>query len=92
MSTIWKETVIVEDEVIVEMPRGSKILYVGKQTKALGRIDIWFRVPMPSADKVRRRLFVRGTGHGNIPPANLHLGTVFDGPLVWHIFDGGEIK
>lgn len=85
-ATIWKYDLRVEDEILVEMPAGAELLHVGNQTGEIDRFTVWARV-IPGAH-VARRLLVRGTGHP--APAVPYVGTAFSGPLVWHVFDGGE--
>lgn len=86
---VWKFDLHIEDEQVVAMPEGSELLHVGNQTGAIERFTIWARVD-PSNPVVNRRILGRGTGHpiGDEP----HIGTTDNGPLVWHIFDGGEVE
>ncbi len=89
-ATVWKYDLRVEDELLVEMPRGAELLHVGNQSGEIDRFTVWARVtPPPGNANAARRLLVRGTGHpvGDEP----YVGTTFGGPLVWHIFDGGEV-
>lgn len=69
----------------VEMPRGARILTVMMQA---GGPTVWALVD-PSAEKVYRTVHIVGTGH-EVPPHTVYVGSVIDGPFVWHIFDGGE--
>jgi hypothetical protein len=66
------------------MPKGAEILTVGFQNYR--EITIWALVD-PDAEMIERFFMVRGTGH----PVELRtdqkfLGTVFDGPFVWHVW------
>ena len=85
--TIWKFHVRVDDRVIVSMPRGARILHAGLQR---GEIHVWAIVDQ-DAPLVNRALLVRGTGHP-MRGADMfpHVGTVFMGSLVFHVFDAGE--
>lgn len=86
--TIWKYDLSVGDTVRCEMPRGAKLLHIGNQTGAIGGFTVWALVD-PSAPLVKRDLIVVGTGHPVF--GGEYVGTTVNGPLVWHIFDGGEI-
>ncbi len=91
---IWKytimiqdETIMIQDETILHMPGGAKILTVQMQN---GVPYVWVLVN-PDAMMARRTIRVFGTGHP-IPSGydDHHIGSVQDGALVWHVFDGGE--
>jgi hypothetical protein len=86
--TIWKYTLLVEDEQTLEMPEGARLLTVQIQH---GRQQLWALVD--DAEKlVSRAIATRGTGH---PADGLdecdYLGTyqLSDGALVFHVFDRG---
>lgn len=87
MKTIFKYPIEVTDRQIVRMPRGAQILSVQYQGKQL---CIWAQVDdqEPLVDRV---VLVCGTGHP-MPEAPVgvflhHIGTVQDGPYVWHVFE-----
>ena len=86
---IWKFNIPVYD-FLVKMPIGARILSSGVQGD---EIMVWALVdPDPSVEEVIRRLPVYGTGH-EIAKSDQGLpfiSTVFMGPLVFHVFDGGE--
>lgn len=69
------------------LPKGTEILRVGMQHSV---VTLWALIdPDEGVWEVRR--FVRyGTGH-EVHGVNLYIGTVFDGPFVWHIFEYPEI-
>jgi hypothetical protein len=46
-------------------------------------LDDWPATPALTAE---RRVIVVGTGHQIPPAATQHLGSVLDGPFVWHLF------
>ena len=66
----------------IAMPVGHEILSVGIQDG----IMLWARVET-TAEPQRVGFIVVGTGHP-APGFNegLFVGTVFDGPFVWHVF------
>ena len=72
----------------VLMHRGARVLSCGMQG---GTCQVW-AVVNPQATQVVHDFFVCGTGHPSdeISFATTFVGTVFDGPLVWHVFDYGE--
>lgn len=82
--SIWKFPFMVSDTVVIEMPVASTVIHVGVQH---GRLCLWALVW--TKNKVESRTFlVRGTGHPcDELNASDHIGTVQDGPFVWHVFD-----
>ena len=66
----------------VDMPQGAKVRHTGMQN---GRITIWADVNADQAPETRR-FIVRGTGH-DIREGAEFVGTVMDGPFVWHLFE-----
>jgi len=82
---IWKFE-IPQDGSLVEMPQGARLLRVDEQYR---KVMIWALVE-PDAEKVNRHLLVYGTGH-EVETDLPFVGTAFVGPLVWHVFDGGEV-
>jgi hypothetical protein len=84
MKTIWKYTVSgAVTEVL--MPADAQILSIQMQE---ARICMWALVD-PERPKVSRTFRTRGTGWviGSDETLGTHLGTVIDGPFVWHIFE-----
>ena len=91
-STIWKFPVELTDMQAVEMPRGARILDVQSHSGFLDSpLQLWALVD-PDADKCRRRIAVRGTGHPVDADVrrSTYIATVQQGSLVWHVFDLGE--
>lgn len=86
---IWKFEIPLQDKK-AQMPAGAQILSVGVQGD---EIMVW-AVCNPNHPFVTRYFPIFGTGF----EMNLQdrgrpfLGTVFQGPYVWHVFDGGEGK
>lgn len=92
MKTVWKFSRPIDDDQVVWMPVGAKILHAGSQTGRPDRFEIWAEVD-PDAPEVGRFIYVRGTGHPLPEVEELdHIASfvVADGALVWHVFDGGE--
>lgn len=91
--TIWKFTIPVTDVVEVEMPRNARVLPFVQTAKSgeLGpraALNLWAEVH-PNLEKVMRRFHIVGTGN---PFPNVqhsaYVGSVVDGPFVWHVYEG----
>lgn len=91
-TTVWKYPIpqygFQNEYATVQMPIGAQILTVGAQGH---EICAWARVD-PSRPSVGRKIAVYGTGHAiaDIAEGADYIGTVFLGPLVFHVFDLGE--
>lgn len=89
--TVWKFPVHSDgltDSASVSLPANAKVIHVDIQNNVL---TLWAWVD-PDAPVSARRILVRGTGHpAPAPWAATHLGTVFSGPYVWHVFDAGPV-
>lgn len=95
MKAIWKFPFHISDTVIIEMPKGARILpyvaYAGN-----GMMVVWAEVnadkDAPKEDKI---LYVVGTGHPMPESLLAYIGTVITNEaLVWHCYerlDGGEL-
>lgn len=82
----------------VEMPVGSEPISCGSREFGMGRMGevlIWALVPEESPTGIRK-FGILGTGLSRIGKDELSegtfLGTVINGPAVWHVFDLGEGK
>ncbi len=82
--TIWKFPLRLTDVQIVMMPAGADILAVGVQSEG---IVMWARVDPAETKRQGYKVAIVGTGHPAPDQADSnYVGTVFDGPFVWHIF------
>lgn len=84
--TIWKFTLPQQDEIVLDMPLGARILSVQGQD---GEVRLWALV-VPEAATERRHFRIFGTGHTVVHAERLvYLGSVqvADGRLVWHVFE-----
>ena len=65
------------------IPAEAKIVHVGLQDS---RVTLWAEHSRetPSTRELRVQIF--GTGHP-IPAFASYLGTLFDGPFVWHCYE-----
>jgi hypothetical protein len=91
MLAVWKFVLLLDDEVVVEMPYGAKLLHVASQFGDPAVVTLWALVK-PTARPAHRRIFIRGTGHSiSAEESRDYVGTVIvaDGRIVWHVFDGG---
>lgn len=85
MRKIWKYELHGLQSTVFEMPRNARIVHVGMQGDV---ICLWALVN-ENAEKDRRVFRPFGTGHGipTIRGSYEYVGTVFDGPFVWHIME-----
>ena len=67
---------------VLELPGGASFVRADMQE---GIICIWFLVDRDEP-KVERRFSVYGTGQ-DVPDTANYVGTVMDGPFVWHVFE-----
>lgn len=82
MITIWKSP-ISEHRKIIHVPDGATFLHAGMQDEV---ITLWYRCST-EMEKLKVQVIVAGTGHNSADTIGAtYLGTVFDGPYVWHIF------
>jgi len=88
MLTVYKYQIPPEDHLIIDMPKGARILHVGSQYNV---IMLWALVD-PSQPKVTSRFRLAETGRP-IDDADCgnFVGTaiICDGALVFHLFDLG---
>lgn len=87
---IYKYPLRLDSEQTVVMPQGAHILGVQNQA---GALTMWALVQVEAPD-VKREICVFGTGH-EVPAtvravALSYVGTVQQGPFIWHVFDNGE--
>jgi hypothetical protein len=82
---IWKYVVPVDDaEHRIDIPIGSPIVHVANQEHRW----LTFWADVSDLDPLVRRTFrVFGTGH-RIESDWRYIGSAFDGPFVWHLFEG----
>ena len=86
--TVWKfpvpdPTRMQGDSLTIEVPIDADEWHVGMDP--MGNPSVWV-VLDPEADKVEHELTVFGTGQ-EIPYGANYVGTFFQGPFVWHVFD-----
>ncbi len=86
MKTIYKYPIEIDDEVIVQIPEGGKILAVQEQH---GIVCLWALVD--TLDPLtERKFYVRGTGHSCAGlEETKYVGTfqLNGGALVFHLFE-----
>lgn len=82
--TIYKYELMVGDTVTVDMPKGAEVIKVANIGGA-STIFMWAIVD-PSEKREQRIFHVRGTGHP-LGKVGRYVGTVFQGPFVWHVFE-----
>ena len=93
MKSVWKyQLELTGNDQAVEMPLGSDVLEC--QIDPTGSITIWALVGStdPESLQVVRWFVIRGTGHPIESDAMRWIGTVQQGPLVWHVFECLEVE
>lgn len=86
MKTIFKYTIsTLEDHVVIPMPKGAEILYLGTDQ---GVLCIWARVDTEE-QREDRHFRIAGTGHSLEPNVGKYLGTFFlaGAAFVFHVFE-----
>lgn len=84
MGLIYKYPLRLTDTQNVVMPRGARILTVQMQNAVP---TLWAEVDPTDSVGEQRHITIIGTGNGHTSPHSLYLGTVQDGPFVWHVFE-----
>ena len=81
--TVWKYTYPVADAQEIEIPMLAEFHPIGRMLPHHW-FELWAEVN-PNAMPQKRTLYVCGTGHP-VPDFSEYVTTLFDGPLVWHIY------
>ncbi len=88
MRQVWKYKLNMVELTAILLPVGSKVVHVGEQ---LGLPHIWVEQSVEdNVDKETRYFYFVGTGHA-LPTGHAHIdhrGTYFQGPFVWHVYEG----
>ena len=82
MKTIYKYALSPCKITTHNIPEGGIIRHIGKHHTD---ISMWVEVTTPAPEE-RRTFTLFGTGH-EIPEEWGYIGTVFDGPFVWHVHE-----
>jgi hypothetical protein len=84
-TVIWKYPLELTLYQSIKLPIGSQFLHCAMQHDA---ITLWAAVD-PEARLCEREIMIQGTGQEHNPVIHdaVHLGTVFDPPMVWHVFE-----
>lgn len=83
MKRVWKFPILMMDEQRLEIPFGSKPLYVGLDPS--GNPCIWYEVnPQETVSQVM--FYVVGTGNPIPTRVNIYLGSFVHGSFVWHVY------
>lgn len=76
---------IVNQTTALRLAVGTVVRAVGVQEP--GNVVLWAEVPVGVHRPVETRTFtIIGTGH-DVPETGTYIGTVFDGPFVWHVYE-----
>lgn len=69
---------------IITVPHGSNFIKVAYQE---GNLTVWYAfTPTATKPDVSMEIAIVGTGWDFDPEGWMALGSVFDGPFVWHVF------
>ena len=83
MDTIWEFPLEFAPRQAITMPKGAKLLTVQTQQDT---ICIW-AIVSPAAPQETRVFIIVGTGDDLDDGTGEYLGTVQQGPYVWHLFE-----
>lgn len=70
----------------IRIPEQVNVIHADMQD---GQPTVWAEVD-PGEPKTRYPFHIVATG-GAVPEGGQHVGTVFDGPYVWHFYIGGAL-
>ena len=87
MKTIYKYPLNATGDQFIHIYEGHEILHVGIQND---EICLWALVDVEKP-LIKRIIHIFGTGHDCASQLQHYLGTVFQGPFVWHLFEGDII-
>lgn len=83
MMTIYKYPLRIDDKQSVNMHEHAEILCVHMQAS---KITLWAKVDLDEII-VGKDIYIRGTGHDFTGEEKRYIGTAFDGPFVWHVYE-----
>lgn len=81
--TIYKYAILDFKDSIIKMPKSSKILHFDNR----GGMHIWAQVDLDDKETVVRKFIIYGTGMLLPDNPGVYVGTAFDGPFVWHLYE-----
>lgn len=86
METMWKFVFELKSETLeIQVPLGSKARFVGLDP-ITGNPAVWIHVMQHDEVKETKSFVIYGTGH-KINALTEYVGSVIQGPFVWHIFE-----
>lgn len=87
MRAVWKYPLVLHFATqVIEMPEEAEVIHVAEQN---GAPTLWALVETERRT-TERRFFTRATGQEVWTQgidAFVHVGTLFSGPFVWHVFE-----
>ncbi len=85
-TTIHKYECAVRHYTTITMPTGARILHAGIQKTM--HVCLWALVDKAETTTQERNIVIYDTGHPITNGLSLkYIGTVHDGPYVWHVFE-----
>jgi len=83
LKAVWKYPLVITDRQPIALPAGAQIRTVQLQA---GVVCVWAEVE-PAARLQPRTIVIVGTGHTLPTTALVYLGSVQQGPFVWHVYE-----
>lgn len=84
MTTIWKYALVRESIHMMRLPVGAVVLHVGLDPQE--KLSLWAVLDPNQQETSMRTFHIIGTGH-DVPAGGGYLGTVRQGPFMWHVFE-----
>lgn len=88
MRSVWKWAIPTKTEFVISMPINAKFLHLTDHPQ----LAMWWEIPDTGAPKESHTFKVFGTGWEMPDTPMVYLGTVFQGPFVFHVYDEVERK
>lgn len=87
MRTVWKYVIPVNDEEVgVPWSEYNKVVHVGLDPADPNNVAIWVEREYKGVENLTLHCRVVGTGHTILDNFCNHLGSVQQGPFMWHVY------
>jgi hypothetical protein len=87
MKTIWKFPIKITDYQVLTVPINWEPIHVGLDPQ--GTPCIWAEVDSEKKTEPCN-IYVYGTGHQADIDTQVHIGSLVQGPFVWHVYRDGR--
>lgn len=81
MRTVHKYVISITRGSRLLLPDTARVVHVGMQND----LCLWIELETEEPYRNEKTFIVIGTGHP-VPQDGTYVGTVFDGPFVWHVY------